>query len=436
MEGMGPEYVTPGTTGRFLVLLREDAVKSGVSALSDALGLNVASAADFADGAVDAQAIQDAGAMVFPALGVAVMDVPPDQVQSFGVLANEDNGILAIEQERINYAFEMPGSTLQADYLSGYRDAVNHLVDHIVGGNSSFAGVTPEAAAAFADTADLTWGLQATRVAESRFSGKGVKVAVLDTGLDVGHPDFVGRQITTQSFVTGQTVQDGHGHGTHCIGTACGPKRPGQGPRYGIAFNAEIFAGKVLSNEGSGADGGILAGINWTVTNKCAVILLMLGAPSVPGRSFSLVYETVARRALAAGALILAAAGGESSRPGSIAPVGHPANCPSIMAVGSLDQQLGVAPSSPGGINPNGGQIDIAAPGVRVRSAWPRPTLFRTISGSTCAAAHVAGVAALLAEANADVRGGALGWLLLQGARRLDLPSRDVGAGLVQAPVR
>jgi subtilisin family serine protease len=349
-------------------------------------------------------------------------------------MANEDNGILAIEPERVNYAIDLPGTTLQAEYLVGYRDAINHLVDRVMGGNGASTVVAPQAGPSFADTADLTWGLQATRVAESRFSGKGVKVAVLDTGIDTGHPDFVGRQITTQSFVAGQTVQDGHGHGTHCIGTACGPKRAGQGPRYGIAYNAEIFAGKVLSNAGSGADGGILAGIDWAVTNKCAIVSMSLGAPTQPGQSFSQVFETAARRALAAGTLIVAAAGNESSRPGVVAPVGHPANCPSILSVGALDQMLQVAPFSCGGINPQGGQVDIAAPGVAVRSSWPRPTLYRTISGTSMATPHVAGIAALLKEANPAMQGGALGWLILQSSNRLSLLARDVGAGLAQAP--
>jgi subtilisin family serine protease len=109
-----------------------------------------------------------------------------------------------------------------------------------------------------------------------------VKVAVLDTGLDLGHPDFAGRQITAQSFVQGEQVQDGHGHGTHCIGTACGPRTPGRLPRYGIAYQAQIFAGKVLSNAGSGGDGGILAGIDWAIRNGCAVVSMSLGSPVEP----------------------------------------------------------------------------------------------------------------------------------------------------------
>ena len=424
-------------TGRYLVLFREDAVQSGTSALSGLMGVSFAKAGDFPDGAVDATVLEETSALVFGDLGVAVVDVPPDQLSQMSAMASEDSGILAIEPERIVYALEvpLPGATTSNDYLIGYRDAVNHLVDRIVGGASAAGGVDAAAGPGFADTATLTWGLQATGVSQSKFTGKGVKVAVLDTGFDLQHPDFVGRQITTSSFISGQTVQDGNGHGTHCIGTACGPRKPGQLPRYGVASEAEIFAGKVLSTEGSGSDSGILAGINWAITNKCAVVSMSLGARVQPGGSFSTIFETVARRALAAGTLIVAAAGNGSNRPGFIDPVSHPANCPSILSVGALDSNLRVASFSGGGINPQGGQVDIAWPGVGVRSSWPRPTLYRSISGTSMATPHVAGIAALLSEANSAVVGGALGWLLLQGSRRLDLPARDVGVGLVQAPL-
>jgi subtilisin family serine protease len=280
----------------------------------------------------------------------------------------------------------------------------------------------------------LTWGLQVTRVATSRFSGKGIRVAVLDTGMDLGHPDFAGRTIVSQSFVAGQSVQDGHGHGTHCIGTSCGPRDPGMLPRYGIAFNAEIFAGKVLNNQGSGTDSQILGGIEWAINNNCAVASMSLGAPVQLGQPPSQIFEQVARRALDAGTLIIAAAGNDSQRPQDIEPVGHPANCPSIMAVAALDRNLHVSFFSNGGRNPNGGQVDIAAPGRNVRSSWPRPMLYNTISGTSMATPHVSGIAALLSEAHPQARGLALWTLVTQHARHLASPSRDVGAGLVQAP--
>ena len=451
MDNYGSEEPAPGTTGKYLVLLREDAVDAGVRTLSDAAGLSVTSSSDFDEGAVGGEVLAEAEAVVFDELAVALVDTPPDQIQALSAATAEqadESPILAIEPERVVYALQdgpptpadqspgpVPGSAgLPVEFLRGYREAVNHLTDRLL----SEAGVAVEAAAtgvapSLVESTD-TWGLQVTRASASRFSGEGIRVAVLDTGFDELHPDFTGRSIETSSFVPNQAVQDGHGHGTHCIGTSCGPRQPNRLPRYGVASRAEILAGKVLSNQGSGADGGILAGMNWAISEGCQVISMSLGSPVQPGQRYSLVYELVARRALWRGTLIVAAAGNESQRPAIIAPVGHPANCPSIMAVAALDARLGIARFSCGGINPQGGQVDLAGPGVDIQSCWPRPTLYRRISGTSMATPHVAGIAALYAEAVPEARGRGLWALLIQNARRLTLSSRDVGIGLAQAP--
>jgi len=450
-ENVGSEGPAPGTTGKYLVLMRGDAVEAGVRALGDAAGLSVTSSSEFDEGAVGAQALAESEAVVFDELGVALVDTPPDQIQALSAATTgqtEESPIMAIEPERVVYALQdgpppagapvpspATGSAgLPVEFLRGYREAVNHLTDRLL----SEAGVAAEGAAAGLTTSPVestdTWGLQVTRASASSFSGEGVRVAVLDTGFDELHPDFTGRSIETSSFVLHQPVQDGHGHGTHCIGTSCGPRRPNRLPRYGVASGAEILAGKVLSNEGSGGDGSILAGMNWAVGKGCQVVSMSLGSPVQPGQRYSLVYELVARRALWRGTLIVAAAGNESERPAIIAPVGHPANCPSIMAVAALDARLGIARFSCGGINPEGGQVDIAGPGVDIQSSWPRPTLYRRISGTSMATPHVAGIAALYAEAVPEARGRGLWALLIQNARRLTLPSRDVGIGLAQAP--
>jgi subtilisin family serine protease len=285
----------------------------------------------------------------------------------------------------------------------------------------------------YADTAELTWGLQATAVAASARTGRGARVAVLDTGLDLGHPDFAGRAIQARSFLAGvETVQDGHGHGTHCVGTAAGPLTPAGGRRrYGIAADAEIFVGKVLSDAGTGTDSTILAGMNWAVESGCTVISLSLGAEV---REVSAVYEAVGRRALAAGTLVVAAAGNSADRSaGDPGFVGVPANSPSILAVGAVDQRLGIADFSAGSSPVDGGQVDLVGPGVAVYSAWPRPWLAATLSGTSTATPHVAGIAALVAEAT-GATGSALWSELTTSALGLGLPASDVGAGLVQAP--
>ena len=417
------------TTGRYLVLLPETDVRSGMSALTDSTGVR-----DIDDSAVSN-------------LGVAVVALDPNQLQSLNAAVAGTQPILAAEPEQIMYAIggtAISGDT--ANYLQGYKEGVTNLVDNLSNG-----GVTPGqqlTTSAFSDGA-ATWGLQATKVVGSSHSGAGIKVAVLDTGLDLTHPDFAGRTITERSFISGEAVQDLQGHGTHCIGTACGPLNPPDlswPMRYGVAYNAEIFVGKVLSNQGSGADGGILAGIDWAITNGCQIISMSLGAPTRPGTPFSPIYEEVAKRALERGTLIIAAAGNESFRPGFISPVGRPANCPSIMAVAALDNLLQIASFSNGSINPNGGEIDLAGPGVDVYSTWSTdpstvqppvglgPSRYQTISGTSMATPHVAGIAALYAEATGK-RGLELWALLMLYSQRLALPSTDVGIGLVQAPV-
>lgn len=285
----------------------------------------------------------------------------------------------------------------------------------------------------FADQATATWGVAATGAGESRFTGRGVKLAVLDTGIDAGHPDFAGREIVARSFVPGEAVADVQGHGTHCAGTAAGGSAGSL--RYGVAPGAALHVGKVLGDGGMGRERDVQAGIVWAMQAGCAVISMSLGRVTQPGEQPSPDYERLGRRALEHGSLIVAAAGNESARAyGFIAPVGSPANTPSIMAVGAVDEALGVAEFSSGGIDAGGGEVDVAAPGVGVFSSVPRPRLYASLRGTSMACPHAAGVAALWAEAEPGLRGRALWERLVASARRLPAPPRDVGAGLVQAP--
>ncbi|MBD2773010.1 S8 family peptidase [Iningainema tapete] len=423
---------TPETelTGKYLVLFREDAVSEGIQMLGEMTSFNMSSRGQS----------QTDEYIFLNTLGVAVVSAEPEQVRSLRMSTAEDSPILAIEPERVVYTLAdvdsqnvnlvkaVTTTDMTKGYLQGYRDAVNHLVDSLVLTEQT------QLMNSLVDESVATWGLQATNVVQSSLSGQGIKIAVLDTGFELNHPDFIGRTIISKSFIQGEEVQDKNGHGTHCIGTACGPRQPSRLPRYGVAYNSEIYVGKVLSNKGSGSDGGILQGIEWAVANGCHIISMSLGAPTQVGTPFSRIYETVAQRALSRGTLIIAAAGNESNRgSGIINPVALPANSPSIMAVAALDSRLQIANFSNRGVNPQGGQIDIAGPGVQIYSSWFMPTQYITISGTSMATPHVAGIAALHAEAT-GLRGQELWNLLMQKARRLPLPSEDVGVGLVQAP--
>lgn len=411
-------------TGRQVVVL---APKSGranpARALATIAGFsNVARSKDFEFQAVSMSEANDADATVFDELGVAVVSSDPDQRSALMAAAAEGDVVLSVEPELIHHALTV------TDYARGYHDGVSDLYDRLNGDNGS-AGSTALATVPVDDD-QFTWGLQATRVSTSSRTGRGVRVAVLDTGFDVRHPDFIGRSVTTQSFILGETVQDAHGHGTHCIGTSCGSAEADGTRRYGVATEAEIFAGKVLSDSGSGSDQGILAGINWALANNCAIVSMSLGADV---REVSRAYEAVGKVALDRGMLIIAAAGNNARRPGDPGFVGVPANSPSIMAIAATDSANQIARFSSGSGNGDGGRVDLAGPGVKVFSSWPLPDRYNSINGTSMATPHVSGIAALWQEAT-GLTGRELWTVLVQNARALDVPSVDVGAGLAQAP--
>ena len=406
-------------TGRSLVTFKEGATDAGVQEL-EASGLNVANANDV--DFLGVSALDNADALAFPEIGVAL--VSADAVQS---LDTTGQSAVAVREREL---FVFPADSYFAgaqqgyaatdsdlsEYFRGFLGAATAIRNDIVGGDQP----TSEKEDAEA-LLNATWGLIACQVPSSKFSGAGIKVAVLDTGFDFTHPDFAKARIGDQkSFVAGQEVQDLHGHGTHCIGTACGPKSPpAPTPRYGIAYESSIFVGKVLSNTGSGTQAQVLAGMNWAIAAGCEVISMSLGS-SAPVNA---AYTAAGRTALDRGCLIVAAAGNSAPNP-----TGSPANSPTIMSVASLDSDLGLSSFV------QRGKIEIAGPGRDVFSSVPMPARYGTKSGTSMATPHVAGCAAMWAQTSPNLRGQNLWRKLQETARRLPLPASQVGAGLVQAP--
>ncbi|MCI0654729.1 MAG: S8 family serine peptidase [Methylococcaceae bacterium] len=433
MDPITPIQASTETTGRFIVTFSEGAQSQALTSLKKCAGITksqLMNSADFRESGVDMAQIPATGGVLFEHLGLAVIAMESPAAGAVAQEAGENSAIVAVEPEGIMYALhEEKGLSLE--YLRGFKDAAVGLYEKAEQGGAE--GELAEIAAAFSDSASLTWGLEATRVSLSRFTGRGIRVAVLDTGLDLQHPDFAGRAITSRSFIPGvASAQDGQGHGTHCTGTALGPRTPAQGRRYGVASGAEVFIGKVLSDQGSGADMGILAGMDWAIANQCPLISMSLGADVT---TTSTAYETAGQRALSAGTLIVAAAGNNARRSsGAFGFVGRPANSRSIMAVGALDSSLRVANfSARDTVRSAGTAVDIAGPGVAVYSSWPLPVRNNVISGTSMATPHVAGIGALWAEAT-GARGAMLYQRLISNARSLSRPVADIGRGLVQAP--
>lgn len=404
------------TTGRFIVVFDvDDCDAKGL--LSECGMGSVADSRDYSTAAAGAASAASTDTY-FAELGIAVVAADPEKL---GALRS----VAAARQRPVAVAPELMYHVLPADGPAGPQP----------GHGRRAAAVVPDsptaAPTAYEDTEAYTWGLLATLAAESSYSGQGIKVAVLDTGFDASHPDFAGRTVVAQSFVEGEDTGDGHGHGTHCIGVACGPRRLEGARGYGVAHAADIYAGKVLGSSGSGTDSTILAGIDWAVANGCAVVSMSLGADVA---QVHVPYVAAGRRALAKGTLIIAAAGNNANRSvGDFGFVGAPANSPYIMAVGALDGSLDVADFSARTLPGRGGQVDVAGPGVAVHASWPMPERYRTISGTSMATPHAAGVAALIAEAT-GLRGRELWAEMVQESRRLESASVDVGSGLVQAP--
>ena len=238
-------------------------------------------------------------------------------------------------------------------------------------------------------------------------TGRGVKVAVLDTGLSP-HPDL-SNVVARRRFVAGGSgptdVADDSGHGTGVAGVIAGAAKSAGKCRYGVAPDVDLLIGKVVRNR-KWLPATVVEGLNWATAEGAVLVCLSLEKYRKPGGRFSPSVARVASDLAGAspGAVIVAAAGNFSDRPARIEPVANPAACPGIVAVAALNKKYEVARWSCGGVD-TVGHVHYAAPGVGVHSAAMNKS-YSYQEGTSFAAPHVAGVAALHMEALIESAGG------------------------------
>ncbi len=298
-------------------------------------------------------------------------------------------------------------------------------------GNPNVAYVEPDGLAyaldggpayVLADT--IPWGvdrIDADLVHATGNLGQGVNVGIIDTGIDSDHPDLAVAGGVT--FVAGTTTwEDDHGHGTHIAGIAAALAN-GSGI-VGVAPGCSLYAIKVLNAQGSGYWSDVVAGIDWAVANGLQVINMSLGGPT----DVTTLREAC-DNAYAAGLVLVAPTGG-SGDAGSGDNVGYPARYDSVIAVAATDASDLRAPFSS-----TGPSVELAAPGVNIYSTYLGGG-YMTMSGTSMACPHVAGVAALVFCANPSFSGADVRWAMDSTAIDLGPPGRDnwYGYGLVYAP--
>jgi subtilisin family serine protease len=241
---------------------------------------------------------------------------------------------------------------------------------------------------AFATQTNPPWGLdridQRDRPLSGTYSytrtGSGVNVYVIDTGIRRTHTQFGGRAFA--GFDTfGGTTNDCHGHGTHVAGTV-------GGSTYGVAKGVRLYAVRVLNCSGSGTNSGVIAGVDWVTRNRVrpAVANMSLGG----GASSAL--DTAVRNSITAGVTYAVAAGNSNANAGNYSP----ARVGEAITVGSSTSS-----DSRSSFSNYGSVVDIFAPGSSIRSAWyTSDTATATLSGTSMASPHVAGVAARYLQGN------------------------------------
>ncbi len=295
-------------------------------------------------------------------------------------------------------------------------------------GNPRVRAIEPDGRV-FAIDAELdnSWGVKriGAGVVHPSLRGTGVRVAVLDTGIDYDHPDRAANYGGGFDFVNDDDDPfDDHQHGTHVAGTIAAQDN-GSGV-VGVAPDATIYALKVLGADGSGSFSGVIAALEWAVLHGIQITNNSYGSSQDPGWTLREAFDNSA----AAGILHIAAAGNTGTCEGTGDNVGYPAQYASVMAVAAT----GPDDESPC-FSSTGPDVEISAPGVSINSTVPGGG-YQLLSGTSMAAPHVAGTAALIidngvTDANGDGRVNAddVREILNSTAQDLGTPGRDTWFG-------
>lgn len=293
--------------------------------------------------------------------------------------------------------------------------AVESALQRIKTGEDAPA-IMPDGVEPAAEDKEIPWGVKRVNAsgAWANATGAGVKVAIIDTGMDYTHPDLAAHYAGGYNAVdTSAQPMDDHGHGTHVSGTI-GAIKDGKGVA-GVAPDAKLYAVKVLDANGSGSYSNVVDGIQWAVDNKISVINMSLG-----GGEGTPALAAVMEAADKAGVTIICAAGNDSG------PVNFPAKYPQAVAISASDSSDKIAYFSS-----RGEEIAFIAPGVSVYSTY-KGGGYKSMSGTSMACPHMAGLAVLAVSLGADTPAKVKA-ALKGAASSIGLKPTEEGAGLVNA---
>lgn len=268
---------------------------------------------------------------------------------------------------------------------------------------------------------------------DAGFTGAGVKLAIVDTGIDPTHPDFSGRIIARKNFVGG-SENDENGHGTHVASIAAGTGSKSGGKYRGVAPDAELYIAKVLDASGSGSMSGVMSGVEWAVEQGAQVLNLSLGSegPCDGTDALSTLCDAAVRDH---GVVLCVAAGNEG--PGS-STVGSPGCARLVITVGASSDADAIASFSSRGPTGDGRvKPDIVFPGVGIVAAQAAGTQlgavvetgYISLSGTSMATPHAAGSACLFLQAKNTLSPAEIKSALRNTAVDLNQPANSQGAG-------